>query len=292
MPRLQPPTGFITAKEAAQMLNGSDAMLSRYVKEGRIKRYGPPERKYKFYKLTEIQAVLEARNVFETEYISGQWRENPTSKFELAQEDDLPNIAKISASIFNNDQKVPYRPTPMETRISWIRKNPETYYALRSPDGKLVGYTCILPMKRETIDRFILDEIRTNGITADDIEPFEPRRPIHLYIMAMCVDPIYPAAQKREYGMRLVIGLFTLLFNLADRGVEIETITARSHTLDGIRVLKKIGIPQLRSPIPNKNLFSVKVAESGIPLLIEYSRRLDRWKQEHENGHPQPDTRE
>lgn len=281
MPRLQPPQGYITAREAVTMLNGSDALLARYVKEGRLKRYGPPERRHKFYKLSEVQAVLEARNVFEPEYTPDQWKINPSSKFELATEEDMQAIAEISRSIFHNDKTIPYKPTPMETRLSWMRKNRETYYVLRSTDGTITGYTCILPIKKETIDRFILDEIRTNGITADDIELYEPGRPMHLYIMAMCVDPSYPYTLKHKYGARLVAGLFAFLLDLAERGIEVETITARSHTHDGIRLLRKIGIPQLRSPNPKKNLFSVNIVESGIPMFVRYSRSLDQWKQEH-----------
>ena len=281
MPRLQPMPGFVTAKEATTMLNGSDGMLSRYVKEGRLKRYGPPDRKHKFYKISEIEAVIEARNTFEAEYTSGKWRENATSTFDLAQEADMPTIARIGTAIFRDDRNPTYQPTPIETRLSWMRKNPETYHVLRSQDATLVGYTCILPLRKEIIDRFIADELKTTDITADEIEMFEPGQSIHLYIMATCVDPVYNTAQKHEYGARLVAGVFTFLLDLADRGVEVETISARSYKTDGIRLLKKVGIPQLRSPIPNKNLFGVNIAESGIPLLVRYSERLDQWKRKH-----------
>src|SRR5579864_9285239 len=109
MPRLNPAPGFVTAKEAVSMLNGSDAMLSRYVKEGRLKRYGPPERKHKFYKVSEIEAVIAGRNVFEAEYTHGQWRTNPTSKFELAQEEDMSTIARIGTAIFRDERNPTYQ---------------------------------------------------------------------------------------------------------------------------------------------------------------------------------------
>ena len=281
MPRLNPAPGFVTAKEAVSMLNGSDAMLSRYVKEGRLKRYGPPERKHKFYKVSEIEAVIAGRNVFEAEYTHGQWRTNPTSKFELAQEEDMPTIARIGTAIFRDERNPTYQPTPIETRLAWMRKNPETYHVLRNQEGVVVGYACLLPMREDVINRFILDEIKTTDITADEIESFEPTQPIHLYVMAMCIDPNCTRVQKHEYGARLVNGLFSFLFDLASRGIEVKTISARSYKPDGIRLLKKIGIPQLRSPIPNKNLFSVRITDSGIPLLVRYSELLEQWKQEH-----------
>ena len=262
------------------MLNGSDAMLARYVKEGRLKRYGPPDRKHKFYKLTEVEAVVAARNVFEAEYTRGQWRDNPVSTFELAREEDMPAIARIGTAIFRDERNPTYEPTPVEVRLAWMRKNPETYHVLRNHEGVLVGYVCILPLRKEIIEGFILDEIKTSDMTENEIEPFQPGTPIHLYIMSVCIDPACTLVQKHEYGARLIAGLFAFLLELGARGVEIQTITARSYKPDGIRLLKKIGIPQLRSPIPNKNLFSVTVAESGIGLCLRYSEFLEQWRSE------------
>src|SRR5579871_806516 len=275
MPRLQPAPGFITAKEAALMLNGSEAMLSRYVKKGKLKRYGPSERKYKFYKISEIEAVIAARNVFETTYTEGQWKENPSSIFKQAREEDLETIARISMAVFQDERNPTYNPTPIKTRLAWMRKNKDIYHGLYTQDGNLVGYICLLPLSKETIDLFITDKIKTTDITENEIEPFKPNHPIHLYIMAMCIDPIYPTRQKHEYGARLISGLFALLLDFATHNIKIETISARSYKPDGIRLLRKIGIPQLHSPIPNKNLFSVTVKVSGIPILEKYNELLN-----------------
>lgn len=65
MPRLKPAPGYVTSKEAAEMLDISDATLSTYVKNGWLKRYGPPARKHKFYKESEIRALIASRNTFD-----------------------------------------------------------------------------------------------------------------------------------------------------------------------------------------------------------------------------------
>src|SRR5712664_1050290 len=64
MPRKLPPLGFITAGEAAKRLGVSDGMLSIYVRQGKLKRYGPEERKHKFYKESEVQAIEASDNAF------------------------------------------------------------------------------------------------------------------------------------------------------------------------------------------------------------------------------------
>ncbi len=64
MPRKQPPPGYITAGEAARILQVTDAMLTIYVRQGKLKRYGPETRKHKFYKLSEVEKLAEADRAF------------------------------------------------------------------------------------------------------------------------------------------------------------------------------------------------------------------------------------
>ena len=146
-----------------------------------------------------------------------------------------------------------------------------------------MGFAALVPLKKETLDRFVRGEIGMAAIAPDDVELFEPGKPLHLYVIALCIDPAYKATTKEQYGAMMVRGLFTHLLELAQRGVEIETITARNEKdkPDGKRLLQKLGIPQLRSPVPAMALFSVNVADSGYPLLVKYSDTLAAWKQEH-----------
>jgi hypothetical protein len=270
MPRLKPAPGYITAKEAVEMLDISDATLSQYVKNGWLKRYGPQERKHKFYKLSEVQALIASRNTFD------EYQEKLPAFFAVATPEDMPSIVDIDKRTFKVD-------ITEETYLRWMRKNPETFFVLRNSANKVVGYIALLPLKKDTLDRFVKGEIGMDDIPPNDIELFEPGRPVHLYVIALCVDPVYKATVKGEYGAKMVRGLFAFLLELAQRGVEIETITARNDKdkPDGRRLLQKLGIPQLRSPVPNKYLFSVRVADSGYPMLVKYSDVLAEWKQEH-----------
>lgn len=252
------------------MLDISDATLSQYVKNGWLKRYGPPERKHKFYKLSEVQALIASRNTF------NEYQEKLPAFFAVATPEDMPTIVDIDKRTFKVD-------VTEETYLRWMRKNPETFFVLRNSANKVVGYIALLPLKKDTMDRFVKGEIGMDDISPNDVEFFEPGRPVHLYVIALCVDPVYKAAVKGEYGARIVRGLFAFLLELAQRGVEIETITARNDKdkPDGRRLLQKLGIPQLRSPVPNKYLFSVRVADSGYPVLVKYSDVLAEWKREH-----------
>ena len=118
-----------------------------------------------------------------------------------------------------------------------------------------------------------------DGITPDDVERFEPGPVLHLYVIAIAIDPVFRQAAKKSYGSQILFHLRTFFLSLADRGVEIDTITARSYKPDGLHLLRKMGIPQLRSPIPGKQLFAVNVAESGNPLFVLYTDRLAAMRQ-------------
>ncbi len=272
MPRPAPPEGYITAGEAAKRLNVNDSMLSRYVKQGRLQRYGPEERKHKYYKASEIQAIIDADKAF---FEAGAKTKHLTSFFVQATTDDLPTIVDIDKRTFQEALSE-------ETYLKWMGKNSETFFVLRDAGNKIIGFACLLPMKKETMRRFIRDEIELDDISPEEIELFEPGRPLYLYIIALCIDPVFKPTVKHTYGASLVRGTFAFLLDLARRGVEIETITARTFTADGIRLMRKMGIPQLRSPAPGKNLFEVRVPDSGFPILAHYSDLLAEWKRGHQ----------
>jgi Acetyltransferase (GNAT) family len=273
MPRLQPPPGCTTARDAANRLGVSEALLSRYVKQGKLKRYGPENRQHKFYKISEVEALLATERYV---YMPGAWRNHPNSTFEPATDKDMPTIVDIDTRTFDEPAAT------ADVQLSWLHKNPDTFYVLRNDASTIVGYASLIPLKRDVIDRFIRDELDSSEITSDDILSYVSGEKYHVYIMAIAVDPFLSNEQKHSYGARLVTGLFAFLLNLAEQGIEIETITARSYKPDGLRLLRKMGFPQLRPLTPGKALFAVKVAESGFPWFMQYSDRLAEWKLAHQ----------
>jgi hypothetical protein len=164
---------------------------------------------------------------------------------------------------------------------AWREQNPRTFFVLRPRvlTIPLAGYACLLPLKRAVIDQFVRGEITLHDIR--EVEPYTPGQLHHLYVIAVCVDPIYRARVKHTYGAQLLLGLFSFLLELAEEGIEIETVTARTYKPDGIRLLKEMGWTHLRSPVPGKHLFEVYVPNSGMPVLARYYDRLTAWKEQH-----------
>jgi hypothetical protein len=273
MPRKAPPPGLINAGEAAKILGVSTGMLSIYVKQDKLHREGPASRTYKFYIESEVRALAETERAF---FEAGdKQRKHLTSFFGQATPDDLPTIVDIDKRTFHEELSE-------ETYLRWMRKNPETFFVLRDAENKVIGFACLLPIKKATMEQFVRDEVSMDDISPEDIDLFEPGKVLHLYIIALCVDPSFKVKIKHSYGASLVRGTFTFILNLGRRGVEIDTVTARTFTPDGIRLLRAMGIPQLRSPVPGKDLFEVHIADSGFPIFEHYSNLLAEWKQEHQ----------
>jgi hypothetical protein len=282
--RGHPPTGYLTATQAKKKLGGiSDGKFRSYIQEGKIARLLPPGMKQGFYKREDVEQLARELDSF--------WQSSttaPRTQLQLATPEDLPAIAAIDEKTFNAGKE---DAEPKETYLRWIEqlylrwmtKNPHVFFVLRNSARKVVGFAALVPLKKETLDRFVRGEIGMAAIAPDDVELFEPGKPLHMYVIALCIDPAYKATTKEQYGAMMVRGLFTHLLELAQRGVEIETITARNEKdkPDGKRLLQKLGIPQLRSPVPAMALFSVNVADSGYPLLVKYSDTLAAWKQAH-----------
>lgn len=141
-------------------------------------------------------------------------------------------------------------------------------------NGAVIGFVSILPLTRPALDSVIHGERSLTDVADEDIPLFATGATIHLYIVALAVDPTFPAKVRHGYGAALLHGFFTFMLALADRGVIIKTVTARSHTQDGIKLMRRLGLPWLISPVPGIELFSVTVAESGMPFLREYSAKL------------------
>ena len=280
MPRLQPGPGQITATQVKIMLNCTDGIIAHYIKKGLLHRVGPVGRSHKFYKLAEVEAIIASRYLEPETYTSGQWRDNPISTFARATPDDMAAIMDISARAFPHPDGTPNTSlTPIETRLAWLARNPETFFVVRDAERKIVAYASLFPGKRATIDQILTGERSVGSLAPDDFELFTPGNVLDLYIMALVVDPAYSAKERHRYGMRLITGLYALLLDIGSRGVEVETIAARSRRGDGLRLLRHVGIPELRSINPDYHIFALQLAGSGYWIFARYNDRLNQWRE-------------
>jgi len=273
MPRKQPPAGFITAGDAARMLQVTDAMLSKYVKQGRLRRYGPEERKHKFYKLSEVQAIVDADRAF---FEAGKETaaEATDAVFALATPEDEEGIYQLATRLFG-------RAADPDQRRAWLVKEPRGHYVVKRRDGKIVASLYLLPIGHERLLAYMRDEIRARDLTADDIEPYTPGLVRECIVGSIASDPDIDQDTRSNYVAVLLRGVSADLELLGREGVAISSLHAWSETPEGIAMCLRLGMQQWAPPQNGRMAFYLDIASSEAFVLQGYKRGFAEWQREH-----------
>lgn len=262
----KPASGLYTAGEAIKRLRMPQATFHHYVKIGKIKKITQPGRNEGFYEKAYIDKMAEASELFALQYALD------TATFSMAIEADAQGVYDVIASLWGT-----LHTTPVETRLSWYRVNPEIDYVVKQ-DDIVVGYITIMPLKHETIEQLMRGEIRGWDIKAEDIQPFTPGTPIECYTGAAIRANTF---RPERYGMRLIAGILNTFRELASRGVTITKLYAISDTLDGIRLSRGLGFEE-RPPAPFSTFqqFTLDLETSDSPYAQEYRKLLKQHQEE------------
>lgn len=271
MARKQPPTGYYTATVAKKKLgNISDGMLRSYVTKGKIRRVVPPERTQGFYSREDVDRMARLLDDF---FVDDKPSQIPGVQFMRATKEDMPECVELLIAVFGGGNTV-------ERRQSWIEKNPDIAFIVRSK-SKIVGCAFVLPLTPEKIEAIFADQGSASiaSITADDIQPLEPGQPAYLYLASIAVKPSLSDLAKRSRGQTLLRGMVNYLVDLGSRGISIALLAARSESRDGINLCRHLGFTEIETTTPNRN-FIVEVERSGIPVIVKYKAALARYRAE------------
>ncbi len=260
------PAGLLTGEQAQNVLGVSDTTLREYVKDELLRKYGVPGSKQRpYYSEKEVNRLRTRLN--------GTYEIR--ASFEQALEKDIDSIIIIDKKTFPEEGAA----ASLDTLKAWYRANPHTFYVVRDAERVVRGYASLIPTDKKTVEEFIHDAIDGENIL-DKILQYEPGREIAVYCMAIAVDPDFVGTwEGTYYGRQLIEGTKTFLLSLAERGIDIASITARSYKQDGLRLLRRLNIPQLRSPVERKSLFQLDLRTSGIKFAEDYRELLDTWKE-------------
>src|SRR5215469_7515580 len=146
MPQTKTFKDYYTASEVKQKLGITDGMLYNYVRYGHLERITPPGRKQGVYRRDEVDKFALEMKAF----LSGR-EEAKRATFTRVTKEDLPEVLRLSKEIFN------WLPNAA-IRTAWIEKNPDTQFQL-CLDTRVIGCAVVLPLKLETIEQILRDEI-------------------------------------------------------------------------------------------------------------------------------------
>jgi hypothetical protein len=265
MPQAKPPKDYLTAGQVKKLLGITDGMLYNFVDNKALERVIPPGRKQGVYRQSQVEQLARDLKVFLST------RNEETTTFSKASREDIPTLIEIGTTTYPG---IHQGIASLETRLSWLDKNPDIYYVVRK-DGEIAGYTAIIPMKQEKIRKILANEEFMKDVKPEEIEGFKPGSPLHVYLSTMRTKLGISKNEKRAYGVRLIGGLITTLIEMIDNGINIDTLYARSETVDGIRLLKHLGFTVISQTKDYKN-FALRLNNGGMQSLEKYKQAIIR----------------
>ncbi|HEX6479103.1 MAG TPA: hypothetical protein VF043_09685, partial [Ktedonobacteraceae bacterium] len=197
---------------------------------------------------------------------------NQRTKFMKATTADILDEYTLATSMFGNAVH------DIPTRQAWLEKNPDTDFIVRDQD-QLVGFINMLPVKHETIMKFMRGEIRGWEIPAENVLPYIPGSQIECIMMGMATNPEADAGKRAYYGRRLISGLAHFIQELAAKNITITKFYATSVTPTGIAILKNAGFQDI-GQIGKRIAFELDVMNSDARLAKQYRVMLRKGKAE------------
>src|SRR6266516_3319452 len=255
--------GYYTAAEAMKVLGVTDGMFYNFIRNKDLEGTKLPGRKQNLYKKEDVDRMARELQAFII-----QRKAHKATKFvKITTREEMREAMEISHALFGVGLDV------LNERMELLAKNPDTYYVLKAEDDMIVGYTSIMPLKSGNLEKALGLTLQVK-VEIDDIAEFEYGSHIDLYLTAIGVRPGFSTAEKHAYGAKLLSGLIEAIIDLGKRGVIIDSIAARSHTGDGIRLMRHAGFTEIPSLTPERRTFIIKVEESGIPFVMHYKNAL------------------
>ncbi len=256
---------YYTAAQVKNMLGITDGMLYNYVDNGALERIVPPGKKQGVYRRDEVDQLARELHAF---IITRENNKKSTKFIRVNTEQEMVECQEISQELFGVGRDT------VKERMVLVAKNPETYHFVRDEKlQQIVGYVAMMPLKSGKLEKVLSQDIPVR-INVEDIETFEEPKSIDLYLHAIGVKPGFSTTDKHIYGARLVSGLMELIIELGNKGINIETVAARSNMPDGIRIMKHAGFTEIAPLTPGRRTFVIDVKSSGIPFVMQYKKVL------------------
>ncbi len=218
---------YFSAREARQQLGLNVGAFYYLIDTGKVKRLTPPGKKQGFYSKHQIERLVRER----LKRIADE--EEPGTAFRKATVDDIHEEYELAVLVLNGSAGY-----GIPTYEAWLHKNPDTNFIVRD-QGRLVACMHVLPIKQETITRWIKGEIREWEIRAEDVLSYTPRRSVECIITGMATTLDVDKRKRRQYGVRLIRGFLHFLHDLAGQGITITRFYAISAIPEGIAILRQ-----------------------------------------------------
>ena len=252
---------YYSAREARQQLGINVGAFYYLIDTGRIKRLTSPGKKQGFYSKHQIARLANER------LKDSPGEEEPGATWRLASVDDLPEEYELATLMLNGSAGY-----SMPAYAAWLGKNPATNFIVRD-QGRLVAYMHVLPVRQETIERWMQGAIRAWEIGAEEVLPYTPGKAVACIIMGIVTTPDVDKRKRRQYGARLLRGFLRFLQELAGQGITITRFYAIGATPEGIATLRRAEFGE-RAHLGKRIVFELNPLTSETRIVKAYRAAL------------------
>lgn len=242
---------YYTAQEARQRLNANVGAFYYLIETGKLKKVMPPGKKRGYYSKYQIERL--AKEPSTCGMIDGK---RPETTFMKASLEDIHEEFEFATLLLNRSMGY-----GIPASAAWLRKNPATNFIVRD-QGQLVAFIQALPVKRETIDRWIKGEIREWEISTEDVLQYVSGGSMECIILGMATTPDVDRQTRCSYGAYLIRHFLNFLCELAQQNITITRLHIFGTTPEELNSLK-------RARFEEKGSVGKRVAFELNPLVVE-----------------------
>jgi hypothetical protein len=257
---------YYTPKEVRELLGMTYSGLQNQINTGNLHPVIPPGRKQKLYLRQEVDTLKAQREAWERSHHVAQATPPPT--FVQASMSDLSQAAELAEAVFGEGN-----PLSLQTRLEWLQKNPAIDYVLKQGD-QIVGFFSLVPLPSDTILDLFQGRRKVSDLRPRDILPYVPGETVDLFGLALGVRQGASLSERRKWGELLLLGARRVLVNLGHQGIIIRALSAQSETAFGMHLMRRLGFTEIVAPFPGTHNFTIDVAPSGLPFLLDYKAAL------------------
>jgi hypothetical protein len=254
---------YYTAREAQQCLDIGVGAFYYLIDVGKIKKIVPPGKQRGFYSKHQIEKLAKERTM------GASSEEESKAAFLKATLDDIHEEYELATLLLNGSLGY-----GLPTYEAWLHYNPDSNFIVRD-QGRLVAFMQVLPVKRETIKRWLKGEVREWEIGADDVLPYEAGSSVECIITSIATTSDVDVWQRHRYAARLMRGFLHFLNDLAGQGITIPIFYAASAMPDGISILRRAKFEE-KGYIGKRVAFELDSAISDTRLAKAYRGVTER----------------
>lgn len=222
---------YYALEDVIRLLGKSRSTVIRETNLGKIPSEGEKRnRKYPVEAIDAMASLIAQKSKKSLE---------PSLIFSSSTPNDLWQEVSIGRELYGDDDIVSYK-----RLLEWYDINDEIFMSLKL-NGKVVGYSSLMPLDEDIIKALLKDEIREQDIPLDAVKQWEDPN-ISVYVASVTVKPTGNPAREGERAGIIIKN--TIKWALAmDRQFDIKNWYSIGATKQGQELLESLGFSEILS---------------------------------------------